>query len=435
MKIAYYNIGCKLNFAEISTIKKKLEERGHRTVAFGTDEDAVIINTCTVTNKADADSRKVIRKALRNNPNAFIGVIGCYAQLKPDDIASIPGVDAIFGMKEKFDVIDFIDNHHQKGEPSIFISHDEKLPFHTACSEDNEDRTRMILKLQDGCDYSCTFCTIPKARGKSRSMPFDKLKEFILDLYKSKKYEIVLSGVNLGEYSAPTGENFTDVVKFIDSCQMKQRVRISSIEPNMLKPEIVETMKSSRIFCPHFHIPLQSGSDTILKKMRRRYNVELFTKLIYRIKNSMPHACIGIDVIVGFPGESDDYFNETYDLLDSLPISYLHVFTYSEREGTIATQMENPVPHDIRKQRTLALRKLSDRKKTEFYRSQLGTKQTVIPETFNKTTKTWTGWTDNYVRVFFSAPQTLESRPYQVRLLELNGEIVLAQIIEDSVSS
>lgn len=429
MKIAYYNIGCKLNFAEISTIQKELEKRGHRTVPFGSEEDAVIINTCTVTNKADADSRKVIRKALRNNPDVFIGVIGCYAQLKPGDISAIPGVDAIFGMKEKFDVIDFMDNHSKQEEPSIFVSDNDYIPFHSACSEDNEDRTRMILKLQDGCDYSCTFCTIPKARGKSRSMAFDELKDVIVELNKSKKYEIVLSGVNLGEYSAPTGEKFVDVVKLIDSFAMKQRVRISSIEPNLLKPDIIEIIKNSATFCPHFHIPLQSGSDEILQKMKRRYNIKYFSGLIQNIKTAMPDACIGIDVIVGFPGETDEHFAETYDLLESLPISYLHVFTYSEREDTPAAMMNGHVPHDVRKQRTLALRNLSDRKKSEFYKSQLGSVQNVIPETYDDKTSTWKGWTDNYVHVVFQAGEELESRPHRIKLLALKDDFVQAELI------
>ena len=429
MKIAYYNIGCKLNFAEISTIQKELEAKGHRTVAFGTDEDAVIINTCTVTSKADADSRKVIRKALRNNPDAIIGVTGCYAQLKPEDIAAIPGVDAVFGMKEKFDVIDFIDSNSKMGKPSIFVSDNENLPFHSACSEDNEDRTRMILKLQDGCDYSCTFCTIPKARGKSRSMPFYELRATLGELNNSKKYEIVLSGVNLGEYEAPTGERFTDVVKLIDSFGLKQRVRISSIEPNLLKPEIIEIIKSSDTFCPHFHIPLQSGSNQILQKMQRRYNTETFKQLIYNINTAMPDACIGIDVIVGFPGETDEYFNETYDLLESLPVSYLHVFTYSERKGTPAAEMPGTVPHDIRKQRTLALRKLSQKKRAEFHKSQIGSIQKVIPETYDKQRSVWKGWTDNYVHVLLKGDKNLPQIPQRVKLIEPDGESVVAELI------
>ena len=429
MKIAYYNIGCKLNFAEIATIQKELEKRGHRTVAFGTNEDAVIINTCTVTNKADADSRKMIRKALRNNPEVFIGVIGCYAQLKPDDISAIPGVDAIFGTKEKFDVIDYIHNHSKSTEPSIFVSRNDNLPFHSACSEDNENRTRMILKLQDGCDYSCSFCTIPKARGKSRSMPFDELKILLTELNHSKKYEIVLSGVNLGEYSAPTGEKFIDVVKLIDSLDLKQRVRISSIEPNLLKYEIIEIVKNSTTFCPHFHIPLQSGSNKILHKMQRRYNAESFSELIGNIKTAIPNACIGIDIIVGFPGETDEHFAETYDLLNSLPVSYLHVFTYSERKGTPAVMMNGSVPHDIRKHRTLVLRNLSDKKKRFFYKSQLGSEQTVIPETFDEKTSTWKGWTDNYVHVVFKSNKDLETRPHRIKLLSLNDDFVQAELI------
>jgi threonylcarbamoyladenosine tRNA methylthiotransferase MtaB len=430
MKISFYNIGCKLNFAELSTIRQELEKRGHETVDFGTDEDAVIINTCTVTNNADSDSRKIIRRALRKNPNAFIGVIGCYAELKPEDIAAIDGVDAIFGMKEKFDIIDYIDNHGKNNSPAIFVSNNDDLPFHTACSEDDQSRTRMIFKLQDGCDYSCTFCTIPKARGKSRSMPFDMVKTKFLELQKADKYEIVLSGVNLGEYSAPTGEKFYDVLKFIDTADLKQRVRISSIEPNMLKPEIVNLVARSERICSHFHIPLQSGSPDILKAMQRRYNVPQFTNLINNISDTIPDVCIGIDVIVGFPGETEKHFSETYDLLESLPISYLHVFTYSERQGTPAADLPDKVPHDIRKNRTKLLRRLSEEKKLKFYREQLGSVQTVIPEQYDEKTGLWSGWTDNYVRVLFKAPETLEHKPLNVRLSDISNGNVFAHILK-----
>jgi threonylcarbamoyladenosine tRNA methylthiotransferase MtaB len=429
MKISYYNIGCKLNFAEIATIQQSLETRGHQTVPFATNEEAVIINTCTVTNKADADSRKIIRKALRNNPDALIAVIGCYAQMKPLDIAAIEGVDVVFGMKEKYDVIEYMDKFSGEKEPSIFVSDLRDLPFHSACSEDNENRTRMVMKLQDGCDYSCTFCTIPKARGMSRSMPFDELKQRFYELANSKKYEIVLSGVNLGEYLSPTGETFTDVVKFIDSAGLKQRVRISSIEPNLLKHEIIETVKQSDTFCHHFHIPLQSGSADILQKMKRRYSVDLFRQLILNIKQTIPDACLGIDVIAGFPGESEEHFLETYDLLESLPVSYLHVFTYSERENTPAAEMSGVVPHSVRKSRTLALRRLSEQKRMIFYKSQLGSKQIFIPEIYNEKSGTWTGWTDNYVHVEVKSLPLLESKPYRIRLTELSGDKVKGEFV------
>jgi len=429
MKISYFNIGCKINFAEIASIQKKMEDKGHSTVDFGTDEDAVIINTCTVTNNADSDARKIIRKALRRNPDAFVSVLGCYAQLKPGEIAEIDGVDAVFGMKEKFDVVEYLDNFSKNSEPEVFVSDLNELPFHTACSEDNESRTRMVLKLQDGCDYSCTFCTIPKARGGSRSMPFDELKQRFTELQDSEKYEIVLSGVNLGEYHAPGGERFTDVVRFIDDAGLKQRVRISSIEPNMLKPEILEIIKNSNTFCPHFHIPLQSGSKEILKQMKRRYNEQYFEELIKKIKEEIPHCCIGVDVISGFPGETDEHFMETYSMLERLPVSYLHAFTYSERSGTPAAEMPGQVPHDIRKARTLALRRLSEEKKKEFYETQLGTVQNIIPETYNQELGTWTAWTDNYVRVVFTAPEDLESRPHKVKLLKLTDNIVESELI------
>lgn len=429
MKISYYNIGCKINFAEIAAIQRKLELKGHQTVEFGTDEEAVIINTCTVTNNADSDARKIIRKAMRNNPDAFIGVLGCYAQLKPGEVSSIEGVDAVFGMKEKFDVVDYLDNYSHKKSTEIFVSDLNDLPFHTACSEDNENRTRMVLKIQDGCDYSCTFCTIPKARGASRSMPFEELQQKIVELQYSTKYEVVLSGVNLGEYQSPTGERFTDVVRFIDNSKPKQRFRISSIEPNMLKDEILRIIKHSNIFCPHFHIPLQSGSKEILKKMKRRYNEQYFEELIVKIKDEMPNCCIGIDVISGFPGESDEQFMETYSLLERLPVSYLHAFTYSERSGTPAAAMHEQVPQHKRKARTLSLRRLSEAKKTEFYKSQIGSISNILPETYDNQTGRWAGWTDNYVRVLFEASADIECKPYPIELTEYTESIVIGKLI------
>lgn len=428
MKISYYNIGCKINFAEIASIQKKLELKGHQTVEFGTDEEAVIINTCTVTNNADGDARKIIRRALRNNPNAFIGVLGCYAQLKPEELSSIEGVDAVFGMKEKFDVVDYLDNYSNKQATEIFVSDLNDLPFHTACSEDNENRTRMVLKIQDGCDYSCTFCTIPKARGASRSMAFDELQSKINELQSSSKYEVVLSGVNLGEYQSASGERFADVVRFIDNAKPKQRFRISSIEPNMLKDEILKIIKNSSVFCPHFHIPMQSGSKEILKQMKRRYNEQYFEELIIKIKKEIPHCCIGIDVISGFPGESDEYFMQTYSLLERLPVSYLHAFTYSERNGTPAASMKMPVPQHIRKARTMSLRRLSDVKKAEFYITQIGSSSNVLPETYDSKTRRWTGWTDNYVRVEFESPSDLECKPYPIELIEYNGSTVIGKL-------
>ena len=427
MKISYYNIGCKVNFAEIAEIQSRLENKGHQTVEFGEGAEAILINTCSVTNNADSDARKIIRRALRNSPDAFIGVLGCYAQLKPGEIAAIPGVDAVFGIKEKFDVIDYLDKFSKKEKAEILVSDLKDLPFHTACSEDNQSKTRMFIKLQDGCDYSCTYCTIPQARGGSRSMPFNELIERFEHFQNSNYYEIILSGVNLGEYLAPTGETFLDVIKFLDKSGIKQRIRISSIEPNLLKPEIIEIVKHSGIICPHFHIPLQSGSPEILQSMKRRYKASFFEDLIYKIKKEIPDCCIGVDVISGFPGETDIHYQQTFDLLNKLPISYLHPFTYSERDNTPAAEMKNVVPMDVRKARTIELRELSDKKKLEFYNTQLGTIRTLIPEDYNPETGTWKGWTENYVRTEFKASHDLSHIPMQVKLLEMDGELVMSE--------
>ncbi len=427
MKISYYNIGCKVNFAEISEIQKRLEEKGHSTVNFGEPTDAVIINTCTVTNHADSDARKIIRRALRLSPEAFVGVLGCYAQLKPDEIAQIEGVDAVFGMKEKFDVINYIDKISKKHKPEILVSDLKDLPFHTAASEDNENRTRIFMKLQDGCDYPCTYCTIPAARGGSRSMAFDELKSRFLELNTTNKYEIILSGVNLGEYLAPTGENFTDVIRFLDEAGLKQRIRISSIEPNLIKPELLQIINNSKTICPHLHIPLQSGSPEILALMKRRYKADFFSEQILKIKEMMPHACIGVDVISGFPGETDKHFAETIDLIKSLPISYIHAFTFSERSGTPAATMQGKVESDTRKSRTIELRKLSEEKKREFFESQTGSVYSVIPEDYNPETGHWSGWTENYVRVEYPAEENIEIKPYKVKLLKILEETVLGE--------
>ncbi|MCX7737644.1 MAG: tRNA (N(6)-L-threonylcarbamoyladenosine(37)-C(2))-methylthiotransferase MtaB [Candidatus Kapabacteria bacterium] len=443
MKISYYNIGCKVNFSEIATIQQKLEKKGHTSVEFGEKSDAVIINTCSVTNNADSDARKIIRRALRTNPEALICVLGCYAQLKPGEIAQIDGVDAIFGTKEKFNVVNYIESKSKRSKPDIFVSDLEDLPFHTACSEDNESHTRLTLKIQDGCDYVCTYCTIPKARGNSRSMPFEELKTKLLELNDTDYYEIVLSGVNLGEYLSPTGENFLDLVKFIDQANLKQRFRISSIEPNLLKPEIIDIISKSETFCHHFHIPLQSGSPEILKLMKRRYKAEYFENLIYSIKEKIPDCCIGVDVISGFPGETDEHFNETYKLLEKLPVSYLHSFTYSERANTPAADFKGIVPVDVRKSRTIALRDLSDKKRKQFYASQLNKIKTLLPEEFDKNQKVLSGWTENYVKTkliieidknkeevipnYSESSNSFRGTPIKVLLKEIQGEFVIAE--------
>lgn len=403
----------------MSQIQEQFIELGHDIVEFGQLADAVLINTCTVTKNADADCRKVIRRARRESPEAFIGVMGCYAQLQSEEILRIDGVDCIFGNEEKFNIPNLIDKFERKNQTQVFVSDLKDIPFHTACSVDNDDHTRKALKIQDGCDYNCSYCTIPAARGASRSMPFPELENMIKKLDTGDVYEIVLSGINLGEYLAPTGENFGDVIALIDRLKTRQRYRISSIEPNLLTDKIIDITASSANMCKHFHIPLQSGSPEILRLMRRRYKADHFDQLIRKVKSRIPECCIGVDVIVGFPGETDELFAETFDLLSNLPVSYLHVFTYSERDNTDAVAMAGAVPHSARKARTHALRELSQNKLMEFYSSQTNSVNTVIPETYNPDHKTWLGWTNNYVRVEFEGPEDLTHKPINIKLIEL----------------
>ncbi|MGC8748331.1 MAG: tRNA (N(6)-L-threonylcarbamoyladenosine(37)-C(2))-methylthiotransferase MtaB [Candidatus Kapaibacteriota bacterium] len=430
MRVSFYNIGCKVNFAELSQIQKQFEQLGAQVVEFGEPCDTVIINTCTVTSMADADCRKIIRRALRTNPKAFIAVTGCYAQMHAEEIAKINGVDAIFGTKYKFDIPVLIEKFEKFEKPKIFVSElDGKIPYHFAVSLDNESRTRVVLKIQDGCDYTCTYCIIPKARGKSRSLPFDVLKQKILELNESEFEEVVISGINVGEYKDENGKTFTDVVELVEKLQPRQRFRISSIEPNKLTDRIIEIVSQSNVFCPHFHIPLQSGSDFVLKLMRRRYNTEKYRQVVYKIKEMIPEACIGVDVITGFPGETDELFEETYNFLESLPISYLHVFTYSDRIGTVANEMQSKVAHEVKKYRTRQLRKLSELKRRVFYESQIGQTFQVVPEEYNQINGMWKGWTENYIRCEFPAEPSLSHKRVRVRLVSVLGETCLGTVV------
>jgi threonylcarbamoyladenosine tRNA methylthiotransferase MtaB len=430
MKVSIFNLGCKLNFAEISQVQKQFENAGYDIVNFNDKADIVLINTCTVTHNADADSRKYIRRAIKNNPNAFIGVMGCYSQLKPDEVIAIEGVDAVLGTNNKFNITELIENFEKKEKPEVFIPDLEDVPFHFASSVDNESRTRTVLKIQDGCDYVCTYCTIPFARGKSRAMDFQKFKDKLIEISSSDFHEIVLTGINLGEYKAPTGENFTDVIKHITESGLNFRARISSIEPNLVKDEIIDLVKNSEKMCNHFHIPLQSGSPEILKLMKRRYKSSTFEDLVWKIKSEIPDCCIGADVIVGFPGESDIHFKETYNLLNSLPISYLHVFTYSDRDAAPSSTYTNQVNPHLRKERTILLRELSEKKRTVFINSQIGKTFTVIPETTKpKDDKIIIkGMTDNYIQTRIETDRII-TKPITVRLTEPVNDYARAIII------
>ncbi|MCS6807754.1 MAG: tRNA (N(6)-L-threonylcarbamoyladenosine(37)-C(2))-methylthiotransferase MtaB [Bacteroidota bacterium] len=433
MTVALYTLGCKLNYAETSQLQSMFEREGHTVVPFGQPADVVIINTCTVTENADRECRQIIRRALRISPKAFIGVTGCYAQLQPEEIASIDGVDAVFGAQEKFRITELIGDFQKVDTPRCFVSDiGGVIDFAEAQSYEYDSRTRAFLKIQDGCNYKCSFCTIPRARGRSRAIDFQRIPEKIRALEAAGYHEIVLSGINIGDYRAPSGETFTDVIHLIEQMQPRLRIRISSIEPNLLTQEIIETIAQSSVLCPSFHIPLQSGSPEVLRHMRRRYNVEQYRDLIFRIKASMPHAAIGADVIVGFPTETNVHFEETYTFVETLPISYLHVFSYSERDNTPAAEYSvrtGGVPMRQRAERSRQLRLLSAEKKRQFYQSQCGTERIVIPEQRNPKTGLWEGWTENYIRVEFTAPSMLMQAPVRVLLQRTYGDIVQSDFL------
>ena len=429
MKVSLHTLGCKVNYAETAQLINKFEELGYQITEFGEESDIIIINTCSVTNNADVEARKIIRRAKRNSPNAFLGVMGCYAQLKPQEVAQIQGVDGVFGQREKFRIPSIIHNYLNGEKTQVNVSCIEDLPFETALTTDNELRTRAFLKIQDGCNYFCSFCTIPYARGRSRSIDFSLLPKQFKKIIQSGYKEVVISGINLGDYKSKNGENFTDVVKLISKLNYDLRVRISSIEPNLLNNEIIDIVANSSNFCKHFHIPLQSGSAEILRKMKRRYKPEYYYNLIEKINKKIPNCGIGIDVIVGFPGETDEKFIETYKFLEKLSFSYLHVFTYSERDNTPAVKYPNPVPINERKKRTNILRNLSLSKKKQFYKKQIGNTLVVIPETYDNSNNTWKSWSDNYVRVKFNASENLNKEFYSIFIENAEEEYVNGKLI------
>ncbi|HMT30613.1 MAG TPA: tRNA (N(6)-L-threonylcarbamoyladenosine(37)-C(2))-methylthiotransferase MtaB [Bacteroidia bacterium] len=425
-KIAYHTLGCKLNLAETSAIGSQLAAEGYQKVEFSDTPDVFLINTCSVTENADRECRSIVSRALQINPEAIVAITGCYAQLKPEEISHIPGVDLVLGANEKFNAAAWLNTILSKGEPLVKACEiSESNQFNSSRTVGN--RTRVFLKVQDGCDYNCSFCTIPLARGASRSNTIENVIAEANQIVDSGAKEIVLTGINLGDfgiYDATTGEhqaNFYELASSLDQIAGLNRIRISSIEPNLLNKEIIELVASSSRFVPHFHIPLQSGSDTILKKMRRRYLTALYRERIQNIKALMPDCCIGVDVIVGFPGETDSDFNETYNFLNELEISYLHVFTYSERENTLAADMIDAVPMHIRKERNKKLRILSAKKQRKFNESQLGSYQSVLFESDNK--DGWMhGFTRNYVKVRTPYNAELINQVFECKLDALTSE-------------
>ena len=398
-KIAFHTLGCKLNFSETSAIARQMQERGFTTVDFEEASDVYVINTCSVTDQADTKCRNIVRKAMKQNPNAYVVVVGCYAQLKPKEIASIKGVDLVLGAAEKFKLPEIITDLTKNPCGQVLASEISNANFFVDAYSVG-DRTRSFLKIQDGCDYKCSFCTIPLARGKSRSDTPENVLKNAKDLAAKGVKEIVLTGVNTGDYGKAIEGEFTffDIVKQLDEVEGIERFRISSIEPNLLTDEIIEFVAQSKRFMPHFHIPLQSGSDKMLKLMQRRYKSDLYKSRVEKIKNVMPHACIGVDVIVGFPQETDDDFLDTYNFVNELDISYLHVFTYSERANTKAIEMEGVIPVPVRNQRNAMLRTLSEKKKRYFYQQFLGTTRLALMEQ-EQHGNVMHGFTDNYIKV------------------------------------
>ncbi len=422
-KVAFYTLGCKLNYSETSSISRKFEEKGYQKVDFTDQPDIFIINTCSVTENADKKCHKIVREARSISPNAYVAIIGCYAQLKPKEISEIPGVDAVLGAAEKFRLVELLDGFVRPEKAAIFASDIEEVnTFNTSFSM--HDRTRTFLKVQDGCDYSCSFCTIPLARGSSRSDSIENIIKTAQAIASTEVKEIVITGVNTGDFGLQDGqrhERFIDLIKALDQTEGIDRFRISSIEPNLLTDEIIGFVASSKRFVPHFHIPLQSGSNKILKLMRRRYQREVYTSRVEKIKSLMPHGCIGVDVIVGFPGETHEDFLETYQFLNELDISYLHVFTYSERENTLAVTMPDVVSKKERNERSRMLHSLSDKKRRYFYEQHLGKPHTVLFENDVEENRMH-GFTENYIRVSANYDPLLINELRKVVLTSINGK-------------
>lgn len=431
--VAFHTLGCKLNFSETSTIARQLIAAGYQRVDFKQAADVYVINTCSVTDQADATCRNIVRQALKANSEAFVAVIGCYAQLKPQEIANIEGVDIVLGANEKFNIAGYLENLEKAPEAGVHSCEIKDVKEFVPGFSSN-DRTRTFLKLQDGCDYFCSFCTIPLARGRSRSENIANSVKSTQKAIATGVKEIVLTGVNIGDFGSGTDENFHQLIQQLDKLPGDlERFRVSSIEPNLLSDDIIRFCASSDRFVPHFHVPLQSGSDTMLKKMRRRYDSALYRSRVETIKETMPHACIGVDVIVGHPGETEEEFMKTYQFLNELPISYLHVFTYSERPNTTAVREKDevvPVPERRRRNKMLTI--LSEKKKRAFYQEFEGTSRSVLFEHENKDGYMH-GYSDNYLRVRVPYNEALRGVIAETNMTTLadngvfEGEVLMVQ--------
>ena len=424
-KVAFHTLGCKLNFTETSTIARSFEENGFELTDFSKKADFYVINTCSVTDNADKKFKNILNRAKKRNPNAFNIIVGCYAQLKPKYISEIPGVDLVLGANEKFNVIDYVGQLDKANTFVYSCDINDVNKYESSYSVD--DRTRSFLKVQDGCDYKCTYCTIPNARGISRSDSLENIKTNVSEIASKDIKEIILTGVNIGDYGKGEFGNkkhettFLELIKELDLTQNINRFRISSIEPNLLKNVIIDFIATSNLFVPHFHIPLQSGSNKILGLMKRRYRKELYEDRIRYIHSKINDVCIGVDVIVGFPGETDSDFQETYNFLLNLEISYLHVFSYSERDNTEASNMLNPVPKNVRFQRSKMLRSLSEKKRRIFYNSQINRVRPVLFESENKLGYIY-GYTDNYIKVRHPWNPKLSNKIVQAKLIEIDND-------------
>jgi threonylcarbamoyladenosine tRNA methylthiotransferase MtaB len=432
--VAFYTLGCKLNFSETSTIGRLFTDAGYGVVDFTAGADVYVINTCSVTEHADKKCRKVVKEALKYAPHAYVTIVGCYAQLKPTEIAEIEGVDMVLGAAEKFRIVEYITDLTKQPKAVVRQQNIEKVNHNFIAAYSIGDRTRTFLKVQDGCDYPCTYCTIPLARGGSRSDTIENVINRARQIAESGVKEIVLTGVNLGDFGIRNGERedkFFDLVKALDEVEGIERIRISSIEPNLLSNEIIEFVATSKRFVPHFHIPLQSGSNKILGLMRRRYQRELYTERVAKIKAVMPNCCIGVDVIVGFPGETQEDFLDTYQFLNELEVSYLHVFTYSEREQTAAAEMKGRVAGSTRADRSKMLHILSDKKRRAFYESQIGAVAEVLFEDDQKN-GFMHGFTRNYVKVRAKYDPVMVNEVKTVKLVEFSadGEVEVAETEE-----
>ena len=428
MKVAFKTLGCKLNYSETSSISREFVKKGYEKVSFDDASDIYVINTCSVTQNADKEFKYLVNKVKRKNPNSSVVAIGCYAQLKPKKISEIPGVDLVLGADKKFDILNYL-NLEDQDNNNIHSCEINSVDFFKS-SYSLGDRTRSFLKVQDGCDYKCTYCTIPQARGKSRSGTISEILDNVKHLVASGVKEIVLTGVNIGDYgifdtkTKKRETNFYELISNIDLIPDLNRVRISSIEPNLLSDEIIQFVHNSNSFVKHFHIPLQSGSDKILKLMKRRYLKNLYISRINKIKELMPDCCIGVDVIVGFPGETEEDFNETYEFLKALNISYLHVFSYSERDNTESLKINHKIPKKTRAIRSQILRKLSDKKKMNFYESNINQIRPVLFESKNYDGYIH-GYTDNYIRVKALWSKNLVDNVVDCELIKIDDGIIM----------